>query len=330
MPQPHDIFANNVIAPAISVIVPIYNEAENIVPLVDELVAALDRHGSTFEIILVNDGSADGTRNMLDTIAEKDRRCKVAHLRRNFGQTAALMAGIDLAAGSIIVPIDGDQQNDPADIPKLIAKLDEGYDVCSGWRKNRKDNPLRRTLPSRIANVLISWISGVKLKDFGCSLKAYRSEVIKGVRLYGEMHRFIPIYAAWQGARVTEVEVGHRPRLHGKSHYGLLRTFKVILDLMVVKFLSGYMQKPIYIFGGFGMLNFLLSFVSFGFMVYFKYWGHKTFVETPLPLLAVLFLLMGFMSFFIGLVAELLMRTYYESQHKSVYLVGATRNIDTE
>jgi glycosyltransferase involved in cell wall biosynthesis len=289
MPQPHNAFTDNVIAlperrkstadtPAISVVVPLYNEAENVGPLVEQVVSVLDRHGSPFEIILVDDGSSDGTQSKLDEIAAKDRRCKVVRLRRNFGQTAALMAGIDLARGSVIVPIDGDLQNDPSDIPKLVAKLDEGYDVCSGWRKNRKDHPIKRTLPSRIANAVISMISGVKLNDYGCSLKAYRSEVIKGVRLYGEMHRFVPIYAAWQGARVTEVEVSHRPRIHGKSHYGLLRTFKVVLDLMVVKFLSGYMQKPIYVFGGFGLLNFLLSFVSFDLMVYFKYWGHKTFV----------------------------------------------------
>jgi glycosyltransferase involved in cell wall biosynthesis len=331
MTQPSDFEKNKTPAdPMISVIVPLFNEADTIVALVDQITSVLGGSGHTFEIVLVNDGSSDGTAGRLDEIAASNSLCKVAHLRRNFGQTAALMAGIDLARGKVIVPIDGDLQNDPADIPRLVAKLDEGYDVCSGWRKRRKDNPLIRTLPSHIANFIISRISGVSLRDYGCTLKAYRRDVIKGIRLYGEMHRFIPIYASWQGAKVTEIEVAHRSRTHGKSHYGLLRTFKVILDLMVVKFLSGYMEKPIYIFGGFGLLNFLFSFVSFGCMVYFKYWGGKSFVQTPLPMLAVLFLLMGFMSLLIGLVAELVMRTYYESQHKSVYAIASTRNVTME
>jgi glycosyltransferase involved in cell wall biosynthesis len=314
---------------SLSVIVPLYNEAENVQDLVDQIVNALSNSGVSFEIILVNDGSRDATGAMIETIADREKRCRVIQLRRNYGQTAALMAGIDHASGTIIVPMDGDLQNDPTDIPKLVAKLDEGYDVCSGWRKSRKDPFFRRKLPSKIANMLISWISGVRLKDYGCTLKAYRRDVIKGVRLYGEMHRFIPIYASWLGAKVTEVEVNHRPRTHGRSKYGLLRTFKVILDLFVVKFMSGYMQKPIYLFGGFGLVNFFLSFASFGGMVYYKYWGGKTFIETPLPLLTVLFLLMGVMSLFIGLIAEILMRTYYESQHLQVYLVASSRNINT-
>ncbi|MBN2035957.1 MAG: glycosyltransferase family 2 protein [Chitinispirillaceae bacterium] len=314
----------------ISVIIPLYNEAESVNDLVNQIKDALGKTGSAFEIILVNDGSSDETGALLEKTADSDDRCRVVQLRRNFGQTAALMAGIDHARGEIIVPMDGDLQNDPADIPKLVEKLDQGYDVCSGWRKSRKDHFFRRKLPSIIANMLISWISGVRLKDYGCTLKAYRRSVIKEVRLYGEMHRFIPIYASWFGARVTEVEVNHRSRSHGRSKYGLVRTFKVILDLMVVKFMSGYMQKPIYLFGGFGLLNFLLSFTSFGAMFYYKFCGGKTFIETPLPLLTVLFLLMGVISLFIGLVAEILMRTYYESQHKPVYLIASTRNIDRE
>jgi glycosyltransferase involved in cell wall biosynthesis len=311
---------------SVSVIVPLFNEAENVQALVEQILAALQKIGVSFEIILVNDGSRDETGRNLDAIAHRDNRCRVIQLRRNFGQTAALMAGIDHARGDIIVPLDGDLQNDPADIPHLIDMLGKGYDVCSGWRKSRKDPFFRRRLPSIIANKMISWISGVKLRDYGCTLKAYRRDVIKGIRLYGEMHRFIPIYASWLGARVTEVEVNHRARTHGKSKYGLLRTFKVILDLMVVKFMSGYMQKPIYLFGGFGLLNFLFSFASFGAMVYFKFWGGKTFIETPLPLLTVLFMLMGVISLFIGLLAEILMRTYYESQHMPVYLISSTRN----
>jgi glycosyltransferase involved in cell wall biosynthesis len=312
---------------SLSVNVPHFNEAENVQVLVDQIVDALAKTGAAFEIILVNDGSRDGSKAILDAIADRDGRCRVIQFRRNYGQTAALMAGIDHASGEIIVPMDGDLQNDPADIPKLIAKLDQGYDVCSGWRKSRKDHFFRRKLPSKIANKLISWISGVRLKDYGCTLKAYRRDVIIGVRLYGEMHRFIPIYASWLGARVTEVEVNHRPRTHGRSKYGLLRTFKVILDLFVVKFMSGYMQKPIYLFGGFGLVNFVLSFACFGGMIYYKFWGGKTFIETPLPLLTVLFMLMGVISLFIGLVAEILMRTYYESQHLQVYAIASTRNV---
>jgi glycosyltransferase involved in cell wall biosynthesis len=315
---------------ALSVIVPLYNEAADIQLLVDQIIDALQKNGVTFEIILINDGSTDDSKVILESITDREHRCRTITLRRNFGQTAALMAGIDFARGAIIVPMDGDLQNDPADIPKLLSKIDEGFDVCSGWRKSRKDHFFRRRFPSMLANRLISFISGVKLKDYGCTLKAYRRDVIKDVRLYGEMHRFIPIYASWFGARVTEVEVNHRPRTHGKSKYGLMRTFKVVLDLLVVKFLAGYMQKPIYVFGGFGLLNFILSFISFIAMIYFKYWGGKTFIQTPLPLLTVLFLLMGVMSLFIGLVAELLMRTYYESQHKSVYLIASTRNIERE
>jgi glycosyltransferase involved in cell wall biosynthesis len=331
MTQPADLEKNSTAEkPRISVIVPLYNEADNVAPLAEAIIAVLDKQNQPYEIVLVNDGSRDETKARLDELAERSDKCKIVHLRRNFGQTAAIMAGIDFAEGDIIVPIDGDLQNDPADIPRLVAKIDEGYDVCSGWRKNRKDNPLIRTLPSHIANAMISCISGVSLRDYGCTLKAYRREVLKGVRLYGEMHRFIPIYASWVGATVTEIEVAHHPRIHGKSHYGLLRTFKVILDLMVVKFLSGYMQKPIYVFGGFGLLNFLFSFVCAGFMIYFKWWGHKSFIQTPLPQLVVLFMLMGFMSILIGLIAELLMRTYYESQHKAVYAIASTRNVDRE
>jgi glycosyltransferase involved in cell wall biosynthesis len=270
----------------------------------------------------------DGSADVLDTFAEADGRVKVIHFRRNFGQTAAMMAGIDFSSGEIIIPMDADLQNDPADISVLYDKIQQGYDVVSGWRNHRKDNAFFRIFPSLVANWIISLISGIKLKDYGCSLKAYRREVIKDVKLYGEMHRFIPIYASWMGARVIEVPVSHQPRRHGSSHYGLKRTFKVILDLMVVKFLSKYLQKPIYVFGGFGLLNFLMSIMTFGAMIYFKYWGGKTFIETPLPFLAVLFVLMGFMSIFIGFIAELLMRTYYESQHKSVYAVRVLRNLE--
>ena len=237
----------------LSIVIPVYNEEANVFPLHERVSAALQGIGIDYEVILVNDGSNDATESNLSVIATKDPRFKVVNFRRNFGQTAAMMAGIDFASGDIIVGLDGDLQNDPADIPKLLDKLAEGYDVVSGWRLNRKDAALNRKLPSRIANWLISRMSGVPLHDYGCTLKAYRKEVVKGVRLYGEMHRFIPIYASWQGGKVTEIPVNHFPRIHGRSKYGLERVIKVILDLLVVKFLASYATKPIYVFGGFGL-----------------------------------------------------------------------------
>jgi glycosyltransferase involved in cell wall biosynthesis len=300
----------------ISVVVPVFNEELNVDELYQRIDAALA--GQSAEVLFVDDGSTDGTAERLLRIADSDARVRVLRFRRNFGQTAALSAGIDHARGDIIIPMDGDLQNDPADIPRLLARLAEGYDVVSGWRVERKD-PLHRRLPSVIANRLISWISGVRLHDYGCSLKAYRRRVLTDVRLYGEMHRFVPIYASWQGARVTEMPVNHHPRTRGRSHYGIERTLKVVLDLIVVKFLASYATKPIYVFGGFGLLSFLLSAAAFGLMVFFKLSGQKDFVQTPLPLVVVMFLLVGCLSLLLGLVAELTVRTYYESQGKRTY-----------
>ncbi len=313
---------------SLSIIVPIYNEEGNIVKLYQRVHESMKSIAKDYELLFINDGSSDESGAILDDIAARDHCVKVIHFRRNCGQTAAMMAGIDYASGEILIPLDGDLQNDPADIPKLLAKLDEGYDLCSGWRKNRQDNPLIRNFPSRCANWLISKISGVALHDIGCSLKAYRASFIKDVRLYGEMHRFIPIYATWQGAKVAEVEVSHYPRNSGESKYGIERTFKVILDLMVVKFLSKYAQKPIHIFGGFGLLNFLGAFLSFSGMLFYKFYLGVSFIRTPLILTTVLFTLIGFLSIFIGFLAEILMRTYYESQSKPIYLVGETRNLE--
>ena len=310
----------------ISIVIPLFNEMQNIPPLYENLRALLNRGANDYEVFLVNDGSTDDTQTLLDEIGRKDSRFKPIHFRRNFGQTAAMMAGIDASEGDIIVPMDGDLQNDPEDIPRLIEKLNQGYDVVSGWRKNRKDNALARTIPSRIANWIISKASGVHLHDYGCSLKAYKKEVIKGVKLYGEMHRFIPIYSYWLGGKVTEMEVTHHPRLHGKSNYGIVRTFKVILDLLLIVFLSKYAHKPIHLFGGFGLVSFAAGFLSFGAMVYYKYWGGKSFVATPLPILAGLFLSIGVVSILLGLIAEILNRTYYESQNRSVYVI---KNDDT-
>jgi glycosyltransferase involved in cell wall biosynthesis len=299
----------------ISVVIPVFNEQDNVAELYQRLTGVLTE---SVEFIFVDDGSADETVSRLQAIAAADDRVRVIRFRRNFGQTAALSAGIDHARGAIIVPMDGDLQNDPADIPRLLAKIAEGYDVVSGWRVDRQDN-FRRRLPSVIANRLISWISGVRLHDYGCSLKAYRKDVLADVRLYGEMHRFVPIYASWQGARVTELPVMHHARMHGKSKYGLERTIKVVLDLIVVKFLANYATKPIYVFGGFGVFALLMSLLCFLWMLYYKLAGLKDFVQTPLPLVVVMFLLVGCLSILLGLVAELSIRTYYESQGKRTY-----------
>jgi len=311
----------------LSITVPVYNEVQNLVPLHERLLAALEPLGQPFEIVLVNDGSTDGSDRALDALAAKDPRVKVVHFRRNYGQTAAMMAGIRYASGEIIIPMDGDLQNDPADIPKLLAKLDEGFDVVSGWRKDRKDAAIRRNLPSRIANLLISRISGVRLHDYGCSLKAYRRDVVKGVKLYGEMHRFIPIYATWEGGKVAEVVVSHHPRVHGHSKYGVDRVVKVLLDLIVVQFLARYASRPIYLFGGCGVVSLLLALVAGLWAVYLKYFEATSFIQTPLPLAVVLLTLTGGISILMGLLAEIIMRTYYESQGKAVYDVRSTANL---
>jgi glycosyltransferase involved in cell wall biosynthesis len=314
----------------LSICVPIYNEEESLPLLYEKLRGILQSLDKPWEIILINDGSTDASAAIMNQLAERDAAVKVIHFRRNYGQTAAMMAGIDFASGDVIIPIDADLQNDPQDIPRLLAKLDEGFDVCSGWRKNRKDNALRRNLPSRIANRLISAISGVSLHDYGCTLKAYKKDVVKGIKLYGEMHRFIPIYASWHGAKVTEIPVTHHPRQYGKSKYGLERVVKVVLDLAVVKFLDSYAQKPMYIFGGIGMVSFLLSGLAAGWALYLKFYENTYLIQTPLPLMVVFTALTGVMCLLMGLLAELIMRTYHESQDKAVYLVRETRNLKAD
>lgn len=304
----------------LSVIIPLYNEQENILPLYERLTKTLAPY-SSYEILFVDDGSTDQTAQNMARLEKQDSRVTPIYLKRNFGQTAAMMAGIDHSRGEILVSLDGDLQNPPEEIPKLLEKLEEGYDVCSGWRVNRSDKWLTRKLPSKAANKLISIVSGVPLNDYGCTLKAYRRDVMEDTRLYGEMHRFIPIYASWSGAKIVEIPVKHSPRTHGQSKYGIGRTFKVILDLMVIKFLSSYASKPIYVFGGFGLLNFIASFAIFGLMLYYKLAEDLSFIQTPLPLLAVFFLLMGCFSILLGLLAELLTRTYHESQGKPAYLI---------
>lgn len=312
----------------LSVIIPICNENATIRMLFDKVAEVLTKIGQPWEVVFINDGSTDGSEETLDALAAERPEAKVLHFRRNFGQTAAMMAGFDHASGDIIIPMDGDYQNDPEDIPKLLAKLDEGYDVVSGWRRDRQDNAIKRNLPSIMANKLIAFVSGVKLQDFGCSLKAYRREVIDGVRLYGEMHRFLPVYTMWHGAKITEVVVGHFARRAGTSKYGLERILKVLLDLMVVKFLDRHAQKPMYVFGLAGMIAiaFAGAFALWAFFLYF--FDGKPFSTTPLPLMTVFSFMTGVICILMGLLAEMITRTFYESQGKRIYLVRESRNLD--
>ena len=305
----------------ISVLIPVFNEGQNISLLYEEVVSVLRRIDRDYEVIFVDDGSSDDTLEQLKMISQKDPNVKVLSLSRNFGQTAALTAGIDFSKGKIIIPMDGDLQNDPEDILLLLQKIEEGYDVVSGWRKSRKDPFLTRRFPSIVANKIISLIGGVRLHDYGCTLKAYRRDVLKNIRLYGEMHRFIPIYAKWIGARVAEIPVRHHPRKFGSSKYGMSRVVKVILDLMVVKFLVSYSQKPIYVFGGMGLLMILGAFLSGGYAIYLKLFEGVSLILTPLPLLCVLLLVLGSLSILMGFLAEILTRTYYESQGKPTYQI---------
>jgi len=309
----------------VSVIVPLFNEEKNLILLFEKIHSVLSKQVWDFEVIFINDGSTDDSASVLDSL-EKDYPVIVRsiHLLRNYGQTAAMSAGIDESKYDIIVPLDGDLQNDPNDIPALVEKLLEGYDVVSGWRKDRKDSPIKRNLLSNIANYLIRKISKVEIHDLGCSLKAYRKEFIADIHLYGEMHRFIPIYAKWNGAtRITEMPVKHQPREHGVSKYGLNRILKVILDLTVVIFLHKYGQKPIYIFGTFGFINLFCSFFCSCGAIYYKFFSqtYKSFIQTPLPLLAVMFFVVGILCILMGLLAELSIRTYYESQNKKTYKI---------
>jgi glycosyltransferase involved in cell wall biosynthesis len=314
----------------ISVIIPVFNEEESVGELCTSVLNVLQHLKLPFEIIAIDDGSTDRSRNVLLAVAKTAPELKIIEFRRNYGQTAALMAGIDYASGKVIVSIDADLQNDPQDIPALLQKIEEGYDVASGWRVDRKDAAISRNFLSRIANWLISRISGVRLNDYGCTLKAYRADVIRGIRLYGEMHRFIPIYANWMGATVIEVPVRHNPRRAGESKYGLERIIKVLLDLMVVKFLDRHFVKPIYVFGGFGLLSILISCLSFLYMLYLKFVEGLSMILTPLPLLTAMTFLVGILSILMGLVAEMLVRTYFESQGRSAYLVREFINFETD
>lgn len=315
-------------APELSLFLPVLNEEENLRPMHAKIQEALQALGKTAEVIYVDDGSTDSSLKILKEIAASDDRVRVISLRRNYGQTAAMSAGIDAAKGEILIPMDADLQNDPKDIARLLDKLNEGYDVVSGWRKNRKDKLIMRKIPSWIANSVISKIGGVPLHDYGCSLKAYRRDVIQDVKLYGEMHRFIPIYASWAGARVTEIPVDHHARTMGKSKYGISRTIKVIFDLMTIKFMASYQTKPIYVFGLFATIAFFISIFSGLYALFLKganFLGlpqyHADFVETPLPILSIVMFAISIQFILMGLLAEMLVRTYHESQDKTIYAV---------
>jgi glycosyltransferase involved in cell wall biosynthesis len=308
--------------------VPIYNEVDSIAELCSQLLAVLRELSLSFEVIAVNDGSTDQSLQRLREQSKLHPEIKIVNFRRNYGQTAALMAAIDHSKGDILVAIDADLQNDPKDIPRLLAELDQGYDVVSGWRRDRKDAVISRNFVSYVANKLISLISGVHLSDYGCTLKAYRRDVIKDVRLYGEMHRFVPIYASMMGGKIIEIPVTHHARKFGQSKYGLERTVKVVLDLVVVRFLDRHFVKPMYIFGGFGIALLAVSGLSFLVMLCLKIFNDVSLIRTPLPLFTAFTFLLSFISILMGLLAEMIVRTYFESQNRAPYLVRDLINFD--
>lgn len=306
----------------LSLVVPVYNEEENLPLLHEAIQQALQPIDKAWEVIFVDDGSRDKSLPVLETLVQQDpEHVRVVVFRRNFGQTAAITAGVDYALGDTIILLDADMQNDPADIPLLLAKLDEGYDLVSGWRKDRQDNRFTRTLPSNLANGLISQVTGVHLHDYGCTLKAYRRDALEGFRLYGEMHRFIPVFAHSVGARIAEIPVRHHPRKFGVAKYGLDRTVKVVLDLFTVKFLLDYSHKPMRLFGGTGMLLITSSAILLFYLFFRRFFEGVAVLGSPLFQLGVMFFILGFQSILMGLIAELLARTYHESQSKTTYTV---------
>jgi glycosyltransferase involved in cell wall biosynthesis len=305
----------------LSLIIPVYNEADNLAELYEELAAAMDTLGRSYEIIFVDDGSGDGSWPVLKGLQKRDGRVRIIRLRRNFGQTAALTAGFDHARGEIIISLDADLQNDPADIPRLIHKLEEGFDLVSGWRRNRRDRFFSRRVPSAVANWLISRITHVRLHDYGCTLKAFRREVIKNIKLYGELHRFIPAIASHMGVAIAEVQVNHRPRRHGKSKYNIFRFTRVILDTLTVKFLLTYSTRPLQIFGFIGMVSGALGFLISLWLSYQRLFLNKSLAERPLLFLGVLLIVIGFQFITLGLLAEIMVRAYHESSGKAIYFI---------
>lgn len=311
----------------LSIVLPVYNEEENINLQYKRIVETVSPLKKSFEMVFVDDGSMDRSFELLSDLAKKDKRVKIIRFRRNFGQTAAMAAGIDYSSGKVIVFMDSDLQNEPADIKKLLDKIEEGYDVVSGWRFHRKDKLFTRKIPSRIANKIISKVTGVSLHDLGCSLKAYRSDVLKKVKLYGEMHRFIPIHASMVGAKIIEIPVGHHPRQFGQSKYGIKRTFKVMLDLMTVKFLSSFSTKPIYLYGGVGLFMFFLSLFCGTATILMKYFIGYNMTGNPFLLLTVMFFILGGVMILMGIQSEILIRIYHEAQNVRPYHVRGLTNI---
>ena len=311
-----------------SIIIPIYNEEDNILKLSESIINSLSNFD--YEVLFINDGSTDNSENIIEKLADNYSNIYLINLRRNYGQTAAIQAGFDHSNGDIVIPMDGDMQNDPKDIPILIDKIHEGYDVVSGWRKERLDKKLTRIIPSKIANHLISKISGLHLHDYGCTLKAYKKEVLNDIKLYGEMHRFIPIYASWEGAKVTEIPVRHHARTAGKTKYGLSRIPKVILDILVIRFFDKSLDRPIHLFGKFGLFLFFIAFVLSLLAIYLKIFINISFILTPLPLLVVFFSMSGLLCIFIGLLAEIQSRIYFESIGRPPYLIKQKRNNNKE
>jgi glycosyltransferase involved in cell wall biosynthesis len=310
-------------SPRLSIVVPFFNERDNVLPLHEQIARAVSGLPGGWEAVYVDDGSTDGTwRQLEEARAAHPAHVSLIRLRRNFGQTAALAAGFHHARGAVIVTLDGDQQNDPADIPRLLAELDKGFDVVSGWRRHRKDPLLSRRLPSRMANWLIGWMTGVKLHDHGCTLKAYRREVIEQMTLYGEMHRFLPAQARWVGAKICEISVSHRPRTRGTSKYGLWRTYKVLLDLVTIRFLGVHGTKPLHAFGALGLTFIAAGIATMLALTWLKYSTGVSFIQSPLLLLSAMFVILGGQSILLGLLAEIAVRTYYESQHKPIYIIG--------
>ena len=311
-----------------SIVIPIYNEEDNIVKLSDSILNALPN--LKYEILFINDGSTDNSEEIIEKLTNNHTNIHLINLRRNYGQTAAMQAGFDHSKGDIVIPMDGDLQNDPRDIPLLLNKINEGYDVVSGWRKDRLDKKLTRVIPSKIANHLISKISGLPLHDYGCTLKAYKKEVLNEIKLYGEMHRFIPIYASWEEAKVTEIPVRHHARIAGKTKYGLSRIPKVILDILVIRFFDKSLDRPIHLFGKFGLFMFFLAFVLALLALYLKIFMNTSFILTPLPLLVVFFTMSGLLCIFIGLLAEIQSRIYFESINRPSYLIKQTHKTKKE
>ena len=310
----------------LSIVVPIHNEEPAILPLYDRLTAVLLRVQRPYEIIFVDDASTDRSFELLANLVETDARLKVMRLRRNFGQTAALAAGFDEAQGNIIISLDGDLQHDPDDIPALLSKLDEGYDIASGWRKNRVDNAITRKIPSRIANWLMAKASGVELRDFGTTFKAYRAEILKDINLYGELHRFIPALASFYGARIAEVPIRNIPRPSGQSHYGLSRTFGVLFDILTIKFLLSYFTRPMHFFGKLGLAGTTIGGIIMLYLAGFKLTGGELVAEHgPLMIAGALLLLAGIMMFSTGILGEVMIRTYFESQGRRIYAVREIR-----